>query len=176
MKEKSLIRQLMSRFAVFMVAILIVSTPVFYLIVTNFYAEDLMEAAQLAGIPADDLDIKEDTIIGLVFQIVAIVVIIGLSIFLIMRLVPAKLWQPFYETMRRLSLFHVEDGTVPQFAPTSTKEFAELNVTLTRILSQSVKSYQVQKCLLALQHLGDVSPRAVVECLLIGRTYRCCTC
>lgn len=51
----------------------------------------------------------------------------------------------FYETMRRISRFHVEDGVVPQFEATSTKEFAELNATLTRILSQSVRSYQVQK-------------------------------
>lgn len=135
----------MSRFAIFMVVLLLVSAPVFYFIVTGFYTEDLREAAELAGIPQSEFDLEEDTIIGLVLQILAIVIILALAIFLIMRLVPSRLWQPFYKTMGVLESFRVEDGKVPQFESTNVKEFAELNNTLTRILSQSTRSYQVQK-------------------------------
>lgn len=145
MKPHSLIQLLMSRFAIYMVALLLLSAPIFYFIVTGFYTEDLTEAAQLAGIPPSEFDLEEDTIIGLVFQILSIVVILAVAIFLIMRLVPAKLWQPFYQTMHVLERFRVEAGQAPRFDNTAVKEFAELNDTLTRILSQSVRSYQVQK-------------------------------
>lgn len=135
----------MTRFAAFMVVLLVLSAPLFYLIVTNFYAEDLREAAMAAGLSHEEFDLEEDTAIGLVFQILAVVGILAASIFLVMRLVPGKLWRPFYHTLDALSRFRVESGNVPTFEPSSTREFASLNDTLTRILQQSVRSYQVQK-------------------------------
>lgn len=140
MKQRSLINQLMMRFAAFMVVLLVVSAPLFYFIVTDFYTEDLREAALAAGIPRAELDLEADTIMGLVIQVMAIVVILGLSIFLIMRLVPAKLWRPFHSTLDVLSRFKVEDGHAPVFGRTDTKELAQLNDTLTRIsLNGSIK-------------------------------------
>lgn len=135
----------MTRFAAFMVVLLVVSAPLFYLIVTDFYAEDLREAAEAAGLTQEELDLEEDTTIGLVFQLLAVVGIFAASIFLVMRLVPGKLWRPFYRTLDALSNFRVESGEIPAFEPCTTREFARLNDTLTRILRQSVSSYQVQK-------------------------------
>lgn len=135
----------MTRFAAFMVVLLVVSAPLFYLIVTDFYAEDLREAAEAAGLTQEELDLEEDTAIGLVFQLLAVVGIFAASLFLVMRLVPGKLWRPFYRTLDALAHFRVERGEVPQFEPSTTREFASLNDTLARILTQSVRSYQVQK-------------------------------
>lgn len=145
MEQKTLINQLMSKFAIYMAILLVISAPVFYMIVTNFYMEDLREAAAMAGIPIERFDLEEDTVIGLAIQVFAVVVILGINIFLIMRLIPTKLWKPFYDTLGKLGTFRVEDGRVPTFKPSSTKEFAILNDTLHRILSENVRSFQVQK-------------------------------
>lgn len=145
MKKKTLATLLMSRFTVIMVAIMLLSAPVFYLIVTNFYAEDLREAVAMAGADIDTFDLEEDTVVGLVFQILTMVAIVGLTVFAVMRIVPVRLWAPFYKTLHGLEAFRVEDGRVPAFDDTRISEFSELNDTLRKILSHSVRSYQVQK-------------------------------
>ncbi len=145
MKRVRLINQLVSKFSIYMVGLLLLATPVLYLIITNYYSEDLIDLAQAAHIPQSQLDLERDTIIGLGFQILAMILILALSIFLILRLLPAKVWRPFYESLDKIGRFKVEDGNVPTFGETQIQEFAELNGTLHRILSQSVRSYQVQK-------------------------------
>lgn len=145
MKKTSLIHTLMARFTLCMLVLIVLSAPLFYLIVTGYYTEDLREAAAAARMSPVDLDLEEDTVMGLVFQILAMVCILGLSVLFIVRMLPKKLWKPFYQTLHTLSQFRVEDGREPKFEPCHTKEFAELNETLTRILSHSVRSYQIKK-------------------------------
>jgi|WetSurMetagenome_2_1015567.scaffolds.fasta_scaffold05159_4 two-component system, OmpR family, sensor kinase len=145
MKQKTLANLLMSRFTIFMVTILLMAAPLFYLIITHYYAEDLIRVQAMAHIPKPRLDFQLDTVVGLVIQILLMVMILGMSIFLIMRFVPVKLWRPFYDTLHKISHFKVEDGSVPEFETSNVKEFAELNTTLKRILSQNVQSYKVQK-------------------------------
>lgn len=144
-KRQSLIKLLMSQFSVFMIFILLLATPIFYWIITNYYAEDLIEVANMAHVPHSELDLEQDTVFGLVFQVLSMCVILGISIFIIMRLVPQKLWRPFYETLDIISRFKVEDCKVPAFGETKVREFSQLNTTLKRILEQSVNSFKVQK-------------------------------
>lgn len=145
MKKTSLIHTLMLRFTICMLVLIVLSAPLFYFIVTGYYTEDLREAAKAASMSPTELDLEEDTVMGLVFQILAMVCILGLSVLFIIRMLPKKLWKPFYQTLHTLSQFRVEDGREPQFEPCHTKEFVELNDTLTRILSHSVRSYQIKK-------------------------------
>lgn len=143
--EKSLFNLMTRRFAFWLVVILLASTPLFYFIVTNYYAEDLIEVAKLAGVPEEQLDLERDTVVGLLIQISFILVILGLTIFIVVRTIPVKLWKPFYTTLDILRKFKVEDGVVPEFPKTKVKEFSQLNNTLTQILTDSTHSYKVQK-------------------------------
>lgn len=145
MKQKTLANLLMSRFTIFMVTILLLSAPLFYFIITHYYAEDLIRIEASAHIHNPHVDLQQDTVVGLVIQILSMVLILGTTIFLIMRFVPVKLWKPFYDTLHKISHFKVEEGNVPDFATSKVKEFSELNQTLERILSQNVQSYKVQK-------------------------------
>ncbi len=144
-EKKSLAWLLMARFSIFMIFIMLIATPIFYLIITNYYAEDLIEVARMARVPESQLDLEEDTVIGLVHQVLLTCGILIVSIFLMMRLIPQKLWSPFYVTLSKLKHFRVEEGIVPTFEPTKVKEFAELNATLGNILAQSVNSFRGQK-------------------------------
>lgn len=136
---------LMSRFSIALIVIMMLATPLFYLIITNYYAEDLIKVAKIAHVPKEQLDLEKDTVIGLGFQILAVCIILGASIFTVMRFVPTKLWQPFYETLHKISLFRVEEGKVPEFERTNVKEFCDLNSILHNILENSVNSFKVQK-------------------------------
>ena len=145
MKKKKLINQLLSHFSLFLVASLVAAAPLFYHIITRYYAEDLIEVARMAHIHQSQLDIERDTVIGLAIQLLAIVGLFILSLLLMMRFIPMKLWRPFNDTLSKLRAFRVEDGKIPTFTETNIEEFAQLNHTLSHILTHSVKSYQVQK-------------------------------
>ncbi len=145
MKEKTLTHQLMTRFAVCLALLFALSMPVFYFITVQYYAEDLYDIVSRYGIKDPHIDLKEDTLAGLFFQLSSVLVIISAAMFIIMRWVPQRLWRPFRHTLKRIATFNVETGIVPQLPDTDISEFRQLNDALTRIMTESVTSYKVQK-------------------------------
>ncbi len=145
MKEKTLTRRLMTRFAVCLSLLLALSMPVFYFITVHYYAEDLYDLVGRYGINDPHIDLEEDTLAGLFFQLSAMLAVIFTAMFIIMRWVPQRLWQPFRDTLRQIATFKVETGTVPQLPQSNISEFRALNDTLTRIMTESATSYKVQK-------------------------------
>lgn len=143
--EKTLTRRLMERFVVCMMAMIVLAIPVLYFITTRYYAEDLTDLVLNYGIKNPDLDLEQDTIVGLFIQFLSFVAILVIAVLVVMRYVPQRLWQPFNDTLAKVKQFRVEKGNVPQLEHTGTKEFDELNATLTTIMADSVRSYQVQK-------------------------------
>lgn len=143
--KKTVTSVLTRRFALSLVIILLAATPLFYFIVTNYYAEDLLRVAKMAGLSKDNLDLEVDTMMGLLIQIGLILVIIGIAVFIVMRTLPAKLWKPFHTMLNQLRNFRVEKDEVPTFPQSDIEEFQLLNATLTKILTASTRSYQVQK-------------------------------
>lgn len=143
--EKTLTRRLMERFVVCMMALIVLAIPVLYFITTRFYAEDLTDLVQNYGIKNPDLDLEQDTIVGLFIQFLSFVAILVIAVLVVMRYVPQRLWLPFNDTLAKVKHFSVEKGDVPQLGRSGTKEFDELNATLTTIMADSVRSYQVQK-------------------------------
>jgi signal transduction histidine kinase len=143
--SKPLLRAMTSQLTVCLVVILLASTPLFYLIVTNYYAEDLLRVAKMAGVPPSSLDLERDTLAGLLIQIVFILAIIAVSVAIVMKLIPQRLWAPFYETISKLGSFRVENGYVPELPKSDIREFNQLNETLSRLLQTNIKSYMVQK-------------------------------
>lgn len=145
MKEKTLASRLMTRFVVCMVILTVLAIPLLYFITTQFYAEDLADLVRDYGIENPDIDLEEDTIEGLFIQFLSIIAILFVAVLVVMRVVPRRLWQPFRDTLSKVKDFRVESGKVPQLNCSGTKEFDELNSTLTAIMTDSVRSYQVQK-------------------------------
>ncbi len=143
--EKTLTRRLMERFVVCMMALIVCAIPVLYFITTRFYAEDLADLVLDYGIKNPDIDLEQDTIVGLFIQFMSFVAILVIAVLVVMRYVPQRLWRPFHDTLEKVKLFKVEKGDIPQLGHSGTKEFDELNTTLTTIMTDSVRSYQVQK-------------------------------
>lgn len=145
MKETTLTRRLMTRFVICMAILMVLAIPLLYLITTNYYVEDLAELVRQYEITNPDIDLERDTIEGLLIQFFAIIAIILIAVLVIMRYVPQRLWRPFNYTLREIKTFKVESGQVPQLSHSGTKEFDELNDTLTELMTASVRSYKVQK-------------------------------
>ena len=144
-KNKTLTNRLMRRFIVCMLALTALAIPVLYFITTKYYAEDLNDLIRDYGIQNPDLDLEKDTIVGLFIQAFVIIVILFMAVLVVMKYVPQRLWRPFHDTLAKVKDFKVEDGKVPQLAKTGTVEFDELNTALTRLMTDSVKSYKAQK-------------------------------
>lgn len=145
MKKTRLVNRLMRTFAIIMVAMIGLVMPLFYLIVTNFYAEDLITIAKVAHIAPEQLDLERDTVVGVVMQLLLVVSVLIAAIVWVVRVVSVKQWRPFEDTLRKIRQFKVEKGIIPTFHPTAIREFDQLNTVLENILSQSVKSYNGQK-------------------------------
>lgn len=143
--QKSLLNVFSRRLAITIIVMILLSAPLFYFIVVHYYAEDLLRVARLAGVPEGHLDLEWDTLIGLLMQVGLVMLILAIALLGAMRFIPKRLLRPFEDTLSKIKGFRVEKGNVPTFAKTDIKEFAQLNRTLTDLMTASSKSYQVQK-------------------------------
>lgn len=145
MKEKTLSRRLMTRFVIAMVVLTVLAIPILYFITTRYYAEDLTDLVENYGIQNPDIDLEQDTMVGLFYQFIAIIAILFVAVLLVMKYVPRRLWRPFYDMLDKVKGFKVDKGDIPMLEKSGTKEFDELGRTLTTIMTDSVKSYRVEK-------------------------------
>lgn len=143
--ERSLTRQLRDKLLLGMLAILVCATPFLYYITTHYYAEDLMDLIVHYGIRNPDIDLERDVLAGVFIQLFVLLVFLLSAIALIMQILPHRLWQPFRQTLQKIKEFRVERGAIQLPVDTGISEFSQLNGILNNIMSDSVRSYQVQK-------------------------------
>ena len=144
-KSKSFLSLLMTRFAISVVALVVLATPLFYYVTVRYYAEDLADLVSHYGIVHPDIDLEQDTVTGLLIQQGGIILLLLVAVLIVMKFVPQRLWAPFRGTLEAMRDFRVEKGIVPELAKTNVSEFEELNATLRSLMTNSIKSYQVQK-------------------------------
>ena len=145
MKETSLTRQIVVKMILSLLVLLVLVTPILYVITTHYYAEDLIRIVRDNGITNPHLDLQRDTMMGLFIQFFTIVIAVMIAMFLVLQRVPQKLWQPFRLTLERMGSFNVEKGTVPELPQTNVKEFSQLNTMLKGMMEKSVRSYRLEK-------------------------------
>ena len=144
---KSLLNKTLSQFIVCTVIILILATPLFYLLTKHFYAEDMRDIIKAVeqNRPIPELDLEEDIMHGIMLQFILISGVLGIAIILMMRIISKRLWEPFDETLKQIENFNLESGVIPPLADSDIKEFTRLNHALNRLMENSVKSYKTQK-------------------------------
>ena len=146
-KMKSLMNRSLSRFILFSGIILLVCTPLFYLLTKHFYAEDMIELIdsiqQGENMPSEDLE--TDIMAGVMIQFALIILILGVASVLTLRWVSKRLWIPFEDTLRKAEDFDVENPVIPSFMKTDIIEFDELDTALARLMSRSSDRYRRQK-------------------------------
>lgn len=147
MKKKSLMYKSLTRFTVCVVLLFLLATPLFYWLTKSFYAEDMIEVigAVRRGQPVPSLDLEKDILHGIMIQFALIVVVLGTAVILMMRFISGQLWQPFDKILEAIEGFRLENDVCPPLVESNTEEFARLNVTLQRMMTESLHSYRLQK-------------------------------
>lgn len=150
MKEKnpqSLLRKSLTHFILYTAIILLLATPLFYLLTRNFYAEDMLDIIEEVrrGHPIPQLDLEEDIMKGVMLQFGLISAVLGIAFVVVMRSVSGKLWKPFDRTLKQIEDFRLESGKPPRFDTTGIKEFNRLNNALQQLVENNLESYKIQK-------------------------------
>lgn len=144
---RSLLSKMLSRLLTCMIVVFVLAIPLFYVLTKHFYAEDMLEIVtsvqQGNGIPP--LDLEEDIIEGLVLQLVLIFIMVGVSIYITLRFVTRRLWQPFDDTLTKADNFNLSQDDVPHFADTDVVEFDRLNRRMGELMAKNKKIYRAQK-------------------------------
>ncbi|OJW81913.1 MAG: hypothetical protein BGO69_14905 [Bacteroidetes bacterium 46-16] len=68
-----------------------------------------------------------------------------LANFYVTRLISNRLWQPFYDTLEKIEKFNIEQQNVPQFTKSVIEEFKKLNQAISKLISDNVKAFRIQK-------------------------------
>ena len=137
MKKRSLMRESLTRFIFCVTVLLLLATPLFYLLTKNFYAEDMIDIieAMQQGAPVPAIDLEEDILHGLMIQFALIAGVLGIAIVLTLRFISKRLWQPFDKTLQAMETFRLESGMIPAFPDSNIKEFVQLNSGLNKLMA-----------------------------------------
>lgn len=147
MKQRSLIRKLMSQFVVCVAVLFMLATPLFYWLTENYYAEDMadLREAVAQGAPLPACDLEEDVMEGIMIQYVVISVTLSIAVLLMLRLMAKRLWAPFDRTLELIEQFRLEDDRKLVLPMGDVREFNRLNEALDRLMANSLASYHAQK-------------------------------
>lgn len=115
---------------------------IFYRIIYNSISIEDTPYILMSRIPMIE---KHDLLITLLTQYGILFFVLLSSLSAIYYYMTKKLWQPFYNTLKIIENFNLEESEVPVFDYTDTIEFARLNTILTGLLSNDIKVYKYQK-------------------------------
>lgn len=143
----SLLSKTLLLFVLCTATILVLTTPLFYLLTKHFYAEDMISIIRAVergeGIPP--LDLERDIMEGVMLQLILIFLVVSLSLFITIRFITRRLWQPFDDTLRKTEQFTPAHNILPQFLPTDITEFARLNRSLDSMMRKDMETFRIQK-------------------------------
>lgn len=147
MKQRSLLNKNLTQFIACTVIVLLCATPLFYWLVKQYYAEDLIDIIQSMErrSPMPPIDIEEDIVQGIMLQFGLIVAVLGVAIVITMAFVSKNAWRPFDRTLKLTEGFSLESGRVPEFPKSDVREFNRLNVSLEKLIRNSLEAYRSQK-------------------------------
>lgn len=148
MKGISLISKTMRRFSYCVIVCFVLTTPLFYMLTTGYYAEDMMKIVESVkhgnGIP-EILDLEEDVAEGMMIQFVLIFTVISIALYVTMRFATKRIWSPFDDTLKKAERFNLAKSNIPEFTKTDIKEFSRLNNTLEKLMRKDKDLFRIQK-------------------------------
>lgn len=128
---KCLMRKSLTQYTYCVGILLVLSLPIFYFLTRHYYMNHSAEGHHV--------------MFGIIMQFTLISCVLAVSMILMVRFITKRLWIPFDDTLNRLERFSLEGGEIPEFAPNDVKEFTRLDTTLTRLMSNSLRAYRIQK-------------------------------
>ncbi|RYG04462.1 MAG: HAMP domain-containing histidine kinase [Chitinophagaceae bacterium] len=139
-----LLNRTMRQFIIYASIVLLISVPVYYVIISNLWNFELQEH----GIRLTDNEGREDSFI-IISAVTGVTVVFFVLMFagflLINRKISGKLWLPFRNSLDTIRDFNLDQQTVINFEKSDIDEFNELNTSLAKLISGNVAAYRQQK-------------------------------
>lgn len=88
---------------------------------------------------------SQDLIITLTWLYLGVLMVLLLLIFFLTKIISNKLWHPFYETLKKIEKFNIEQKSAPILSASNIAEFNQLNAALDKLIGDNMKAYQIQK-------------------------------
>lgn len=145
--KTSLLSKTLKQFAICAAICFILTAPAFYLLTKYYYAEDMIDIIKAVsrgeGVPP--IDLEQDIVAGMMIQYLLIFCVFTIAMFITMRFVTKKVWEPFDDTLRKAEQFNLAQNNIPLFADTDIEEFNRLNLSLERLMKRDRETYRIQK-------------------------------
>lgn len=145
--KTSLLSKTLKQFAICAAICFILTAPAFYLLTKYYYAEDMIDIIKAVsrgeGVPP--IDLEQDIVAGMMIQYFLIFCVFTIAMFITMRFVTKKVWEPFDDTLRKAEQFNLAQNNIPLFADTDIEEFNRLNLSLERLMKKDRETYRIQK-------------------------------
>lgn len=145
--KTSLLSKTLKQFAVCATICFILTAPAFYLLTKYYYAEDMIDIIKAVslgeGVPP--IDLEQDIMAGMMIQYLLIFCVFTIAMFITMRFITKKVWEPFDDTLRKAEQFNLAQNNIPLFADTDIEEFNRLNLSLERLMKKDRETYRIQK-------------------------------
>ena len=74
-----------------------------------------------------------------------LLVCLMIGLIIVTHLIHKKLWKPFYKTLSLTEQFSIQHSDVPDFQPTGTQEFDQLNRAFQSLIYENLQAYKTQK-------------------------------
>lgn len=129
------------------IIILLLATPLFYLLTKHYYAEDMIDIIEATqqNQPIPELDLEQDIMQGVMIQFALISGVLGIAIILMTRFVSKRLWKPFEDTLKQLEHFKLESETIPSVTQPATSRNSPIESIVKPMMTNSLKSYKSPK-------------------------------
>ena len=142
-----LLSKTLKQFAICAAICFILTAPAFYLLTKYYYAEDMLDIIKAVsrgkGVPP--IDLEQDIVAGMMIQYLLIFCVFTIAMFITMRFVTKKVWEPFDDTLRKAEQFNLAQNNIPLFADTDIEEFNRLNLSLEQLMKKDRETYRIQK-------------------------------
>lgn len=109
------------------------------------YAPVTINNKKFTYIEKTNLVEMEGMVVSIAMMFLCIIVILLAGIIYISRESAAKIWQPFYDTLRKIQDFEIDKNREPNFAPTDIKEFDSLNKSIEKLIEKNTAIYKSQR-------------------------------
>lgn len=92
-----------------------------------------------------DLIEAEDIFTGAALVLICILVAMLVGFLLLTRMVAARLWRPFYQSLEVLRSFDLSEGKHPPLPQSNVAEFAELKAALDTLIAHSIDQFRKEQ-------------------------------
>jgi signal transduction histidine kinase len=92
-----------------------------------------------------NLEESSETVVAIAQITFAFFVLLLIGFLILNRVLSFRLWKPFRSTLEKVKTFNLNNNSEIEFEKSTTFEFEELNMALSKLIEQNIKVYKTQK-------------------------------